>query len=93
LDTQVDLSSITTFGYVNFLEQVYEINLSKGGSPAQKIGIINKTGATPAEKAFLISYVNGGYGSYNLVPDAERQKKLRIESKELFGSEEYKKFQ
>ncbi len=93
LDTQVDLNSITTLKYVNFLEWVYKIDLSKAGSPAQKIGIINKTGATPAEKAFLISYVNGGYGSYNLVPDAERQKKLRIESKELFGSEEYKKFQ
>ncbi len=93
LDTQVDTNSITTLGYVNFLEKAYEINLSKGGSPAQKIGIINKTGATPAEKAFLISYVNGGYGSYNLVPDAERQKKLRVESKELFQSEEYKKFQ
>ncbi len=91
LDTQkANMPSITTQKYADFLASSLQIDLSRG-NPASKIQIINKSRATPDEKAFLISFVNGGYTSYNLAPDAKRQMELREMSAELIASPQYTK--
>lgn len=89
LDTQkVDIKNISTDKYALFLWEALKIDIIKW-TPAQKIQAINKSSATPDEKAFLISYVNGGFAWYNLAPDALRQVKLREASSEFLASPQY----
>ncbi len=89
LDIQkVNLKNISTEAYVQFLAATLNIDLKKW-TPEQKVQLINKSSGTPDEKAFLISYVNGGYSWYNLVLDAERYAKICEQSKELIVSPQY----
>ncbi len=91
LDTQkANMPAITTQKYADFLAASLQIDLSRG-TPAHKIQIINRSRATPDEKAFLISFVNGGYTSYNLAPDAKRQMELKEMGAELVASPQYTK--
>ena len=89
LSTQkINIQNITTDWYADFLSSSLNINL-KTWNPASKIVLINKSSVTPDEKAFLISYVNGGFSGYNLAPDAERQMKIQEAGKDLVSSPQY----
>ena len=93
LDTQkVDIAHVSTDKYAEFLAESYKINLSKWNLQ-QQIQLINRSSMSPEEKAFLISYVNGGFIGYNLAPDAKRQLELKAMNKELVASPEYVKIQ
>jgi hypothetical protein len=83
---QANLDTSSVQDYANYIAKSYNINLSKGKS---SISDIQKSKATPDEKAFLISYLNGGFAGYNLAPDAKRQLELRAQWKDLIASPQY----
>lgn len=90
LDTQgVNISNISTEKYVTFLTEYLGIDLTKG-AVTDKIRCINQSKASNAEKAFLISYVNGGFTGYNLAPDAKRELELKAMDASLATSTEHK---
>jgi len=72
-------------GYVQFLTETLHISLSKSPK-TDEIAIQNHPTATPAEKAFLISYISGGYAGYNAIPDVERKIALKKQDIELRSS-------
>lgn len=72
-------------GYVQFLTETLHISLSKNPK-TDEIAIQNHPTATPAEKAFLISYISGGYAGYNAMPDVERKIALKKQDIELRSS-------
>lgn len=89
VETQsADLTKASLTGYVGFLTETLGISLSK--NPNENIKLIqNHPTATAEEKAFLISYISGGYAGYNAVPDVQRKVELKKQDIELRSSTVY----
>lgn len=92
LNTQrVNIRSATTDGYVAFIMDARGINLTRATTLEQKLRIIQSSKATPDEKAFLVSYMNGGLRTYNIAPELDRQIKMDAIGAEIKASPEFKK--
>jgi hypothetical protein len=92
LDTQkVNIRNASTEGYATFIMDARGIDLKKATTTEQKVRIIQSSkAATPDEKAFLLSYVNGGLRTYNITPELERQIRMDAIDAEVKVSPAYK---
>ncbi len=91
LGTQkVDIRKATTDGYATFVMEARGIDLTKATTTEQKVRIIQNSKATPDEKAFLLSYVNGGLRTYNITPELDRQIRMDAIGAEIKASPEFK---
>lgn len=74
--------------YVDFLTRPLALTVTEG-SIADKVTINASTQLTPTEKAFLISYIDGGYAGYSIAPDISRSIELKKQQVELLADPQY----